>query len=70
MNLKIYGVDFPVDDILRKDIEAFLSAKQTGKELLDCEAAEIDGDIRAGLNAGTLTRSQANFLYEQFVFNW
>ena len=70
MDLKVYGVNFPIDDILRKDIEAFIRAKEAGKELLDCEAAEIDGDIRACLNAGSLTRQQADFLYEHFVFHW
>ena len=69
MNLKAYGIDFPIDDILRKDIEAFIRAKENGKKLLDVEAAEIDGDIRACLNAGTLTKQQADFLYENFVFN-
>lgn len=66
-DLKAYGIDFPIDEILRKDIVAFVNAKQSGKALLDCEAAEIDGDIRAGLSAGTLTKEQADFLYESFV---
>ena len=70
INLEAYGIDFPIDDILKKDIETFITAKQSGKELLDCEAAEIDGDIRAGLNAGTLTKEQADFLYELFVHSW
>lgn len=69
-DLKAYGIDFPIDEILQKDIVAFLHAKQSGKELLDCEAAEIDGDIRAGLSAGTLTKEQADFLYELFVHSW
>lgn len=69
MDLKAYGIDFPIDEILRKDIEAFIQAKENGKTLLDCEAAEIDGDIRACLSARTLTQKQADFLYEKFVFN-
>lgn len=70
MNLKAYGIDFPIDGILKKDIEVFIQAKENGKVFLDCEAAEIDGDIRACLNAGTLTKHQADFIYEKFVFNW
>ena len=68
--LKAYGIDFPIDEILKKDIVAFVNAKQSGKALLDCEAAEIDGDIRACLNAGTLTKEQADFLYAAFVHSW
>lgn len=70
MNLQAYGIDFQIDGMLKKDIEAFLQAKANGKTLLDGEAAEIDGDIRACLNAGTLTQQQADFLYETFVLNW
>ena len=70
MDLKAYGIDFPIDAALREDIEAFLKAKEAGKKLLDCEASEIDGDIRARLNAGMLSRQQADFLYENFVYNW
>ncbi len=29
MDLKTYGIDFHIDDILRKDIEAFIKAKKT-----------------------------------------
>ena len=32
MDLKAYGIDFPIDDIVRKDIEAFIDTKQTGKK--------------------------------------
>ena len=70
MDLQAYGIDFKIDEILRKDIESFLEAKENGRGLLDCEAAEIDGEIRACLNAGTLTKQQADFLYTNFVLNW
>lgn len=70
MDLKAYDIDFPIDSILRKDVEAFIDAKQTGKKLFNCETSKIDGDIQACLNAGTITKAQTDFIYKHFVFNW
>lgn len=32
MNLQAYGIDFQIDGMLKKDIEAFLQAKEESKE--------------------------------------
>ncbi len=66
-DLTPFGVTFPIDKILRYDIEELLDELEDGCSMLDCLADEISGDINAGYNCGAYTREQTDLLYEQFV---
>lgn len=63
INLKEYGIDFPIrDPILQESLVAFLEGQEAKVSYLDCLDDQLQSDINANLRAGWITPEQARIL--------
>lgn len=69
MKLSDFGIDFPVDRVFEADFWALIDGYNNSVSHLDCLQSELLGDVRAAFDAGLMTKNQADFIEENFIFS-